>query len=115
MQEKFALTTKAQEAVFVTSYGWTGGMGEAVLDPATGGLKFFKGRPIFVDSEVVRGLLEGKLPESWVGELRVGITANIKLVRTTRENPSVPGAPKETFWEAQINKLRDIRVLRETQ
>jgi hypothetical protein len=113
MQEKFALTNKPQDAVFITSYGWTGGMGEAILDPATGGIKFFKGRPIFVDSEVIRRLLEGKLPDSWVGELRVGITANIKLVLKTRRNPSIRGAPKETFWEVQINKLHDIRVLKE--
>lgn len=64
MEEKFALTAKAQEGVFVTSYGWTGGMGEAVLDPATGGIKFFQGPPILVDSEVARRLLEGKLPEN---------------------------------------------------
>jgi len=45
--------------------------------------------------------------------LRVGIRANIKLVLKTRENPSVPGTPQETFWEVQINKLHEIRVLTE--
>jgi hypothetical protein len=45
--------------------------------------------------------------------LRAGIRANIKLVLKARENPSVPGTPQEIFWEVQINKLHEVRVLTE--
>jgi len=106
MKEKFELTEKPQEAVFLASYGWTGGMGEAVLDPQTWTIRFFKDLPIFVDSEVVRKLAEEKLPDHWTGHLGVRIAAKIKLLKKTARNSSMPGAPKETFWEVQILKLR---------
>jgi hypothetical protein len=110
MAEKFELTEKPQEAVFLASYGWTGGMGEAVLDPNTWTIKFFKDLPIFVDSEAVRKLAEGKLPEQWTGKLGVRIAARIKLAKKTKRNPSIPSAPRETFWEVQIMELRDASI-----
>jgi hypothetical protein len=110
MDETLQLTEKPQEAVFLASYGWTGGMGEAVLDPKTWTITFFKDLPIFVDSERVRKLIEAKLPEQWTGLLGVRIAAKIKLVKKTKRNPSIPGAPKETFWEVQILELHDASI-----
>jgi hypothetical protein len=110
MEEKFELTEKPQEAVFLASYGWTGGMGEAVLDPQTWTIRFFKDLPIFVDSEVVRKLAKEKLPDHWSGNLGVRIAAKIELRKKTERNPSIPGAPKKTFWEVQIVDLREASL-----
>jgi hypothetical protein len=63
-----------------------------------------------VDSEAVRKLAEGKLPEHWTGKLGVRIAARIKLAKKTKRNPSIPSAPKETFWEVQIMELRDASI-----
>jgi hypothetical protein len=111
MREKLELTGNPQDAVLLVSFGWTGGMGEAVLDPATGGIRFFGELPIFVDSEQVRRIAEESLPESCIGELRVLISANIQLVRKTGRNPSIRGAPEQDYWEVRINELRDVKVV----
>ena len=113
MEEKFELTEKPQEAVFLASFGWTGGRGEAVLDPQTWTIRFFQDLPIFVDSEVVRKLAEEKLPDHWSGNLGVRITAKIRLLKKTARNPSIPGAPEKTFWEVQILELRDASIYTE--
>jgi hypothetical protein len=113
MEEKFELTENSQEAVFLASYGWTGGMGEAVLNPQTWTIRFFKELPIFVDSEVVRKLAEEKLPDRWSGNLGVRIAAKIKLRKVTARNPSIPGTPQKTFWEVQILELRDASIYTE--
>jgi hypothetical protein len=113
MREKLELTDSPQDAVLLVSFGWMGGMGEAVLDPATGGIRFFGGLPIFIDSEQVRRIAEESLPETCIGELRVLISANIQLVRKTGRNPSIRGAPEQEYWEVRINKLSDARVLTE--
>jgi hypothetical protein len=111
--ERFDLTERPQAAVFLVSYGWVGGFGEAVLDGATGGIRFFGDLPIFVDSDQVQKLIEGMLPESCTGSLRVLLSADIQLVRKTGRNPSIPGAPPQTYWEVRIDKLREVRVLEE--
>jgi hypothetical protein len=67
MEEKLQLTEKPQEAVFLASYGWAGGMGEAVLDPQTWTIRFFNSLPIFVDSDVVRKLVEISCRTNGVG------------------------------------------------
>jgi hypothetical protein len=110
-REKFDLTERPQEAVFLVSYGWAGGFGEAVLDGATGGIRFFRDLPIFVDSGQVQRLVEGKLPESCTGSLRVLLSADIRLVRKTGRNPSIRAAPRQTYWEVRIDNLREVRVL----
>lgn len=109
--DQFELTDKPQEAVLIVSYGRVGGMGEAVLDPQTGAIRFYSGLPIFVDSEFVRKHLQDKLPDHWSGPQRVRIAANVQLVKKTERNPSIPGAPEEIFWEVRINKLHEIRIL----
>jgi len=111
MREKLELTDSPQDAVLLVSLGWMGGMGEAVLDPATGGIRFFGELPIFVDSEQVRRIAAESLPESCVGELRVLISANIRLVRTTARNPSIRAAPEQDYWEVRIDELREARVV----
>jgi len=110
VKEKLELTTKPQEAVFLTTLGWTGGMGMPVLDPASETIHFFKNLPIFVDGARVEELARPQLPESWSGRLRIEIAANIRLVRKTRRNPSVPGFHLQTFWEAEIKKVHGVRV-----
>ena len=113
MREKLELTDSPQDAVLLVSFGWMGGMGEAVLDGVTGGIRFFGELPIFIDSEQVRRIAAENLPESCIGELRVLISANIQLVRKTGRNPSIRGAPEQDYWEVRINKLREARVLTE--
>jgi len=113
MREKLELTGNPQDAVLLVSFGWMGGMGEAVLDGVTGGIRFFGELPIFMDSEQVRQIAGDNLPETCVGELRVLISANIQLVRKTGRNPSIRGAPEQDYWEVRINKLREARVLTE--
>jgi hypothetical protein len=113
MEGKFALSHKPQEAVFTATVGATGGMGETVLDPTTGSIKFFKGHPIYVDSEIIHKFVTEKRPDGWVGEMRVRIAANITLVKKTQRNFSIPGGPQRTFWEVQINKLHDVELLPE--
>ncbi len=110
MEEKFELTDSPQDAVFLVSIGWAGGMGEAVLKPETWTIRFFDDLPIFMDSEVVRNLVEGQLPEHWSGNLGIRIGARIKLVKKTAGNPSIPGAPKELFWQVQILELRNASI-----
>lgn len=111
MDYAFEFTEQPQEAVFIVSYAWTGGMGEAVLDPETGALRSYKDSPIFIDSEFVREQLKGKLPDHWTGSMHVRLAARIKLVKRTERNPSIPGAPRETFWKVQIIKLHEIGIL----
>ena len=110
VNEKLELTTKPQQAVFLTTLGWTGGMGMPVLDPATDSIRYFRDLPIFVDGGRVEELALPQLPASWSGKLRIEIAANIRLVRKTRRNPSVPGFHLQTFWEAEIQKVHSVRV-----
>jgi hypothetical protein len=48
-----------------------------------------------------------------MGEMRVSIAANIKLVKKTAMNYSIPGGRKETFWEVEIIKLHEMRLVPE--
>jgi hypothetical protein len=99
--------------VFLVSYGWVGGFGEAVLDGATGGIRFFRDLPIFVDSDQVQKLVGGMLPESCTGSLRVLLSADVQLVRKTGRSPSIPGAPLQEYWGVRIDRLREVSVLEE--
>jgi hypothetical protein len=108
----FEPTTQPQDALFSVSYGWTGGMGEAVFEPGSDALRRFKGLPVFVDSERIRDLVREKLPRS-AGALRVRLAANITLKRKTERNPSIPGAPKQIFCEAVINRVESVRLFEE--
>ncbi len=111
MNEKFALTTQPQDAVFLTTLGWTGGMGQPVLDPATDTIKRFRDIPIFVDGARVEELARSQLPETWrSGRLRILISANIRLVQRRERNFSIRSAPKETFWEVELKKVESVRV-----
>jgi hypothetical protein len=110
VNDEFALTTKPQGAVFLTTLGWTGGMGQPVLDPATDTIKRFRDIPIFVDGARVEELARSQLPESWSGRLRILISANIRLVQRTERNFSVRSAAKETFWEAELKRVESVRV-----
>lgn len=111
MEEKFLLTETPQDAVFLVSIGWTGGMGEAVLDPETWTIRFYEGLPVFVDSEVVRDLVKGKLPRKSSGNLGVRIAARVRLTKKKEKNPSIPGSPKQSFWQVRILELRDAAIV----
>ena len=109
IEEKFVLTDKPQEAVIVTTYGWAGGMGQPVLDPASGQIRRYQELPIFISGELEQ-VLRGKLPASWSGRLYLIVSAEVQLVRKTERNQSIPGAPRETYWQLQVRKLHDVRV-----
>jgi len=108
----FEPTTRPQDAVFSVSYGWTGGMGEAVFEPGSDALRRFEDYPIYVDSEKIQDLVLGMLPES-SGPLRVRLGANITLKLRTERNPSIPGAPQQKFCEAVINRMESVRLFEE--
>jgi hypothetical protein len=109
IEEKFLLTDKPQDAVFVTTYGWTGGMGQPVLEPATGQVRRYQGLPIFISGELEEAL-RNKLPMTWSGRLHLIVSADVLLVKKTERNESIPGGPRETYWEVKVNKLRDVQI-----
>jgi len=109
MEEKFSLTDRPQQAIFVTTAGWTGGMGQPVLDPGTGQIRRYQGLPIFISGEL-ENALRSKLPEQCSGRLYLIVSADIQLVKRTARNQSIPGAPRETYWEVKLHKLRDVQV-----
>jgi hypothetical protein len=108
----FEPTTQPQDAVFSVSFGWMGGMGEAVFEPGSDALRGFEDCPIYVDSEKIRDLVLDMLPQS-SGPLRVRLAANITLKLKLERNPSIPGAPRQKFCEAAINRVQSVRLFEE--
>ncbi|KKW42953.1 MAG: hypothetical protein UY92_C0002G0070 [Candidatus Magasanikbacteria bacterium GW2011_GWA2_56_11] len=107
------LILQPQDAQFYVAAGWTGGMGSApVVDPATGAPVLFAGAPIYFDESYAKEI-EAKLPACYAGEPQIIVTANITLTKRTDINPSIPGAPEETYYEAVVNSLKDISVAAE--
>ena len=108
----------AKDAGIVVSYGWCGGMGEAVLQPPEFlNVRFFKDLPVFVTDGRIRSfvqnsagtLVSGNDPVPPVPG-RVRIEGRIRLVKKTRRNESIKGAPLETFWDAEIERLDRIEA-----
>lgn len=109
-EEKFLLTAEPQDAVFVTTYGWTGGMGEPVLEGMTSQVRCHRGHPIFI-SEELSELLRAKLPESVSGRLFLVVSANVQLAKKKERNGSIPGSPFQTYWQLSLNRLDDVEVV----
>jgi hypothetical protein len=108
---KFSFTTNSQDAVFYISRGWTGGFGEAVLDAPGGTVEQFNGTAIYINSEMARQIYAiGKLPECYVGRPTIKVSARIKLALKTGVNSSIEDAPKESYYEAVVEKLSGVYV-----
>jgi hypothetical protein len=104
--------TSDADTNIIVSYGWCGGMGEAVLGPPEfSGIQFFEELPVFVTDSRIRNFVQNiiqsgdsipSVPQ------RIRIKGCIRLVKKTARNESVWGAPLQTFWNAEIERLDQI-------
>lgn len=108
--EQFLSTHDPQDAVFYTTYGWAGGMGEPVLEGMTSQVRSYQGHPIFISAELEESL-RTRLPESVSGRLYFVVSANVQLARKRERNGSIPGAPFQTYWQLSVNRLDDVDVV----
>jgi hypothetical protein len=119
LPEKFELTTLSQDAIFDISRGWTGGMGEAVLETRMHKIKCFGKYPIYMRDTKVLELADRRLSETVTitnnSMPRFRVSANITLKKKRERNPSIPrrGILKwlpvsTTFYEAKVNKLYEV-------
>lgn len=112
--EKFALTTDAQDAVFYLKTNLTGGPGStAVIDAKTGNLKMFNGKPLYVESEIASHVKAGLAPYTCIkGNPTLRVSANIKLEEKTETNDSVPGGTTQSYYEVKVQngKLYDMNI-----
>jgi hypothetical protein len=105
--EQFMITAEPQDAVFEMSLGWTGGMGEAVLEPGTGRIKEIGGIPVYVTGGEIRRLLEAE-PLTWTSPPRIRVSARITVERKRKRHPSIPGHPRRTFYEVKVYELHRV-------
>jgi hypothetical protein len=97
-----------QEAVFFTARGWTGGMGQPVLD-ARQALVTLSGAPVYLTSRAERTIAaRGRLPGAVNGPERIRAEAKARLERRTAPNESVPENPSTTYYALAIEKLHDV-------
>ena len=119
LPEKFELTTLPQDAIFDISRGWTGGMGEAVLETGIHKIKCFGEYPIYMRDREVLQLADRESPETVTmtnnSMPRFRVSANITLEKRRERNPSIPrrGVLKwlpvlTTFYEVKVNKLYKV-------
>jgi hypothetical protein len=119
LPEKFELITLPQDAIFDISRGWTGGMGEAVLETRMHKIMSFGKYPIYMRDREVLQLADRQLPETVTIENnsmpRFRVSANITLKKRRERNPSIPrrGIFKwlpvfTTFYEVKVNKLHKV-------
>jgi hypothetical protein len=119
LPEKFELTTLPQDAIFDISRGWTGGMGEAVLDTRTHEIKRFGEYPIYIRNTKVEQLADKQLRETVTiantAMPRFRVSANITLEKRKERHPSIRrrGIFKwlpvfTTFYEVKVNKLYEV-------
>ena len=118
-EEKFALTTESQDAIFRIGMGWTGGMGGY---PIFGRSEYrpvqYDNQAVYLDDGQAEELLADKLPSCVIGQPLVKISANISLEKITDTNYSIPpddygDFSEESYYSATINELHDILVLAE--
>ena len=101
-------TADPQEAVFFTARGWTGGMGQPVLD-ARQALVTLSGAPVYLTSRAERTIAaRGRLPGAVNGPERIRAEAKARLERRTAPNESVPGSPATTYYALVIEELYDV-------
>jgi hypothetical protein len=101
-------TADPQEAVFFTARGWTGGMGQPVLD-AGQALVTLSGTPVYLDPRAEQAIAQrGRLPGAVSGPERIRAEAKVRLERRTAPNESVPGSPSTTYYALVIEELHDV-------
>jgi hypothetical protein len=105
--EQFMVTADPQDAVFEVSSGWTGGMGEAVLEPGTQTIKEIGGIPVYIKTGEIERLLETQLSTS-MGPPRIRISARITVEKRRKRHPSIRGHPRRTFYEVTVHDLHRV-------
>lgn len=106
---KFKSTAAAQDAVFCVSSGWTGGMGEAVFEGESSSLLFVDDLPVFLSTEAERAIMARvQVPDCWSGSPLIKVSARVELVRCTRRNFSIPGAPEKTYYSLKLLELHAV-------
>jgi hypothetical protein len=102
----------------VVSFGWCGGMGEAVLAPPHySSIQFVEGLPVFMTDGRIREYVLGLISpaEFAPAPVRLRITGEFRLAKKTGQNDSIPGSPSETYWDAEILHLDSIGIREESQ
>jgi hypothetical protein len=103
-------TDEPQNAVFASSFGWVGGMGEAVLAPGAGNLQFLGGHSVFVAEEsTARIEAQFPRPKSIEGLPRVVVSARVRLRTLEGSLPSTPVPVRTTYRELTVLELYAVR------
>lgn len=97
----------------IVSFGWCGGMGEAVLGPPDySSIQFIEGLPVFMTDGRIREHVLDLIgsAESVPAPARLRITGEFRLTKETGRNDSIPGSPSETYWLVEIIRLDSIGI-----
>ena len=102
--EKFALTTNRQDAIFYLLQGQIGGPGSvAVFDVQTGQIKMWDNKPMYVGSKLESHVSNALSPYKCIsGNPVIRVAANIVLEEKTYENDSVPGGSTMSYYEVLL-------------
>ncbi len=99
--------------MITVSHGWCGGIGEAVLDPATRSLRRVDDLPVFLDAASESLLMAGvDLSGTWEGTPVVRFAGRVRLERRRGSNPSVPPPGLDAdHYALVIEELRETLVV----
>lgn len=99
-----------QDAVFMLQVGITGGMGSAAVLVESGEYVFMG--PIYLRESDLPGVLAagGGLPDCYVGNPEIIVSANVTVVKKTNANYSLPEPEQTVYYEVQVNEIYDVSI-----